>query len=524
LRKVLADEFSAIYCYNLRGNQRTAGELSRKEGGKIFGSGSRNTVAILLLVKGIKAADTTCTLRYRDIGDYLSREDKLRIIAFQDLSTVPWEEITPNAAGDWIGQRSEVFSTFHPLSPSSGDRTDYTFAIQSLGLGTNRDAWVYNYSRRRLAENVKSTIDFYNSQVEAFAALCKTRKIASPSVADAEEFIDRDGKKISWSSSLIPKVSRGKVITFDEDRIVSGIYRPFSRQAVYFDRDLNHRPGKLFEMFPSPRHPNVGFYIVGNGSAVPFSVIMLDSIPDLHVTGAGSGGQFFPRYSYHELTVDGGFDFGAEDSYERVDNITDAALSAYRKAYNNPSITKDDIFFYTYGLLHSPEYRDRFAADLKKSLPRIPIVQDFRGFAAAGRKLSDLHLRYETATAYPGIVEDVRGATSTTRAAELYRVTKMKIPKVKGQPDRSTIIYNTRVTLSNFPEEAYRYQLGARSAIEWIIDRYQVKTDAASGIVNDPNDWSEDPRYIIDLLKRIVTVSLETMKVVDALPALDIIE
>jgi len=197
---------------------------------------------------------------------------------------------------------------------------------------------------------------------------------------------------------------------------------------------------------------------------------------------------------------------------------------AYRAAYDDPSITKDDIFFYTYGLLHSPTYRERFAPDLKKSLPRIPRVRDFRGYAAAGRKLSDLHLGYETASPYAGIVEDVKGATSATPAAELYRVTKMKIPKVKGQPDRSTIIYNTRVTLSNIPEEAYRYQLGARSAIEWIIDRYQVKADAASGIVNDPNDWSEDPRYIIDLLRRIVTVTLETMKIVDALPALDIIE
>ena len=269
---------------------------------------------------------------------------------------------------------------------------------------------------------------------------------------------------------------------------------------------------------------NVGFYITGTGADEPFSVLMVDTIPDLHAVGTRSVGPFFPRYAYRELAVDGGFDFGAEDSYDRVDNITDAALSAYRKAYGDPSITKDDIFYYTYALLHSSEYRGGFTADLKRSVPRIPKVRDFRGFAAAGRKLSDLHLSYEAATPYAGIIEDVKGATSATPAAELYRVTKMKIPRVKGQPDRSTIIYNTRVTLSNIPEEAYRFQLGARSAIEWIIDRYQVKTDAASGIVNDPNDWSGDPRYIIDLLKRIVTVSLETMKIVDALPALDIIE
>ena len=522
LRKILVEEFSAIYCYNLRGNQRPAGELARKEGGKIFGSGSRNTVAILLLVKGTKVADAECVLYYRDIGDYFSREDKLRIIASQDLNTVPWEEITPNSAGDWIGQRSEIFSTFYPLSPSdSGDRPDGTFAVQSLGLGTNRDAWVYNYSRQRLVENVKSTIDFYNSQVESFADYCAAKRIAKPSVADAEQFIDRDDKKISWSSSLIPKVARGKVITFDEDRIMPSIYRPFSRQAVYFDRDLNHRPGKLPQMFPSPEWQNHGFYINGINATAEFAVLAIDRIPCLDLFGRG--GYFFPRFTHLELAVDGGLDFDAVDARERVDNVTDVALSTYRKMYSDPSITKDDIFFYTYGLLHSPEYRDSFTADLKKSLPRIPMVQDFRGFAAAGRKLSELHLNYETANPYPGIVEDERGASSATPPTELYRVIKMKIPKVKGQLDRSTIIYNMRVTLSNIPEEAYRYQLGARSAIEWIIDRYQVKTDAASGIVNDPNDWSEDPRYIIDLLKRIVTVSLETMKIVDVLPALDII-
>ncbi len=371
-------------------------------------------------------------------------------------------------------------------------------------------------------------VDFYNGQVSAFRKHCLTTGISKSSTSDAEKFIDRDSQKISWTASLISKVAQGVEATYEADHVVLGNYRrlasPFNHQFVYFGPDLIHRPGKLRQIYPTPRYANIGFYNVGNGSAVPFSVLMLDSLPDLHVTGAGSGGQFFPRYIYRALAVDGGFDFGTEDSYERVDNITDAALAAYRKAYGDPSITKDDIFFYTYGLLHSREYRDAFAADLKKSLPRIPKARGFHDFADAGRKLSDLHLSYETASPYAGIVEEVKGATAATSAAELYRVTKMKIPKVKGQPDRSTIIYNTRVTLSNIPEEAYRYQLGARSAIEWIIDRYQVKTDAASGIINDPNDWSDDPRYIIDLLRRIVTVSLETMKVVDALPTLDIIE
>jgi predicted helicase len=472
-------------------------------------------------VKGAKdPASTACALRYRDIGDYLTREDKLRILGAQDLESVPWEEITPNAEGDWINQRDQRFAEFQPIAAEGGS----IFAVNSRGLESGRDAWVYSYSKARLGEQIEPMVDFYNEQLSAFRKHCLASGISKSSTSDAEKFIDRDPQKISWTASLISKVAQGAEVTYEADLVVLGNYRPFNQQFVYFGSDLIHRPGKLRQIFPTPRHTNVGFYNVGNGSAVPFSVLMLDSIPDLHVTGAGSGGQFFPRYTYRELAVDGGLDFGTEDAYERVDNITDAALSAYRKDYGDQSITKDDIFFYTYALLHSPEYRDRFAADLKKSLPRIPKVHDFHGFAAAGRKLSDLHLNYETANPYAGIVEDMKGATSATPAAELYRVTKMKIPKVKGQPDRSTIIYNTRVTLSNIPEEAYRYQLGARSATEWIIDRYQVKTDTASGIINDPNDWSADPRYIIDLLKRIITVSLETMKIVDALPVLDIIE
>ncbi|MFE9169461.1 DEAD/DEAH box helicase [Streptomyces kebangsaanensis] len=524
LRKSLVEEFDAIYCYNLRGNQRTAGELSRKEGGKIFDSGSRNTVAILLLIKGAMGGGGACALHYRDIGDYHSRADKLRILSSQDLDAVDWRHVTPNADGDWINQRDERFARFQAL----GDKTakgagGAIFAQYSPGLQTNRDAWVYTHSRQRLGEQVESMVDFYNTQVRDFRDHCNASGIINPKVADAEKFIDRDPKRISWSSSLIAKLVQGKEVEYSAERIITSMYRPFDRQAVYFDRDLNHRPGKLPEMFPTLTHTNFGFYITGTGSDEPFSLLMTDTVPDLHAVGTKSVGPYFARYTYRKLAVEGGFDFGdGEDRYERVDNITDAALAAYRKS--DPSITKDDILYYAYGLLHSSEYRERFAADLKKSLPRIPKVRDFHGFAEAGRKLADLHLNYEQAEPYKGIVETVAGDPSATPPSELYRVAKMKIPKVKGQADRSTIVYNTRVKLTNIPEEAYRYQLGARSAIEWIIDRYQVKVDKASEIVNDPNDWSDDPRYIIDLLKRIVTVSLETMKIVDSLPALDILE
>ncbi|MFB7761518.1 DEAD/DEAH box helicase [Streptomyces xiamenensis] len=528
LRKSLTSEFDTIYCYNLRGNQRTAGEQSKREGGKIFGSGSRNTVAILILVKGGEGADSTagCNLYYRDIGNYLSRDDKLRVLTTQDLKSVEWEGLLPNADGDWINQRDERYGEFRALGDKAtrGDQAAI-FGIYSPGLQTNRDAWVYSYSEEKLGENVESLIDFYNSQRAGFSAHCETTGIVNPKPVDAENYIDRDPKQISWSSSLISKLAQGKKITYDASRVVTGMYRPFSQQAVYFDRDLNHRPGKLPLMFPTPDHENLGFYVTGMGSDKPFSVHAVSHLPDLAYWGS-SNGQFFSRYTYRELGS--GDDLfaaaGEEAGYERVDNITDAALRSYRETYDDPEITKDDLFFYCYGLLHSIDYRTAFAADLKKSLPRIPKARDFWAFAQAGRKLTDLHVNYEQAEPYAGIVETVTGDTSSTPHHELYRVSKMKIPKTKGQQDRSRIIYNHRVTLTNIPEEAYRYQLGARSAIEWVIDRYQIRADKASEITNDPNAWSDDPRYIIDLVKRVVTVSVDTVKIVDSLPTLDVLE
>ncbi|MER6612571.1 DEAD/DEAH box helicase [Streptomyces xantholiticus] len=524
LRKSLVDEFDAIYCYNLRGNQRTAGEQSRKEGGKIFGSGSRNTVAILILVKGEQRGSTTagCTLHYRDIGDYLTREDKLRIIGSQSLDSVKWERIKSNTDGDWINQRDERFATFQPIGDKNR-KTGFTpiFETYSAGLQTNRDAWVYNYSTDRLRENAESMVNFYNSQVDDFIRYCEVNKVTQPR-DHVDGFVDLNPKRISWSRSLKGYLAKKEKIAFDGARVTHSIYRPFMKEAVYFDRHLNHERSQLPRLFPTSEHTNLGFYVNGFHATAEFAVLAMEIIPCLDVFG--KGGYFFTRYSYRELAVDGGFDFGDRDSYEHIDNITDAALAGYRDVYKDATITKDDIFYYTYALLHSQEYKDRFAADLKKSLPRIPRVSDFHGFASAGRKLANLHVNYEQVEPYQGIVETVAGDPSATPPSELYRVAKMKIPKVKGQADRSTIIYNSRVKLTNVPEEAYRYQLGPRSAIEWIIDRYQVKVDKASEIVNDPNDWSDNPRYIIDLLKRIVTVSLETMKIVDSLPALDMLE
>ncbi|WP_194904892.1 DEAD/DEAH box helicase [Catenulispora rubra] len=513
LRKTLVSEYDAIYCYNLRGNQRTAGELSRREGGKIFGSGSRSTVAILLLVKGGEAATIAeggCRLFYRDIGDHLSREQKLAMLAGQDLGSVDWELIEPSPQGDWINHRDDRFDAFQEIGDKTAKQMG-VFGLHSPGVQSNRDAWVYNFSKQQVEQNVEATVSFFNSQVDEYKAASSGSKL------DADAFVDRDGARISWTSGLIADVGRGRRLEFDPSLIRQSVYRPFSKQYLYFGGGLNHRPGKTSRMFPEPGVANVGFYNVGNSSAVPFSVIMVDSVPDLHVTGAGSAGQFFPRYRFDEAEHDLFSAASDTPGYTRIDNITDATLKSYRNTYGS-SASKDDIFYYVYALLHSPEYRETFAADLKKSLPRIPKVRDFQDFATAGRALADLHLNYESVQLYP-LTETPSAPTSNPRA--FYRVEKMKFG---ATGDRSKIHYNRNVTVSGIPAEAYDYQLGARSAIEWIIDRYQVKTDKASGIVNDPNDWSDDPRYIIDLLARIVTMSLETIKIVNALPTLDILD
>jgi predicted helicase len=357
----------------VRGNQRTAGELSRQEGGKVFGSGSRNTVAIFI---GVRRPEHTgpCQISYRDIGDYLSREEKLRIVADGSLHNVNWQPITPDAHGDWTDQRDHTFGTWPVLGDKKKADGAAIFSNYAYALLTARDAWVYNYSASRLAQNVQSTIDFYNAEVDKFK-----RGRAAGSTLPVKDAISYDPSKISWSSSLLPKVERGHEITYHRERLQTSMYRPFCTQNLYFDRDLNHRVGQLPAMFPTPHHKNVGFYVVGMGSDVPFSAVMLNLLPNLHVTGAGSGGQFFPRWTYEKPELqEGELDFATQNGddvdewgYRRVDNVTDGILASYRNSVDD-QVTKDDIFYYVYGLLHDLTYRQTYAADLKRCFRTFP--------------------------------------------------------------------------------------------------------------------------------------------------------
>ncbi len=514
IRRVLAEEFQSVYVLNLRGNQRTAGEQSRREGGKVFGAGSRATVAIYLLIKN--PTQTSTVVRYYDIGDYLSRDEKLSALeAARSHLGLDWVEIEPNDAGDWVNQRNAQFETFARLAERADPTTTgpSVFATYSLGAATNRDAWVYGPTRAEVARKVSAMIGTYRSET--------ARWVEAGRPANPNDFVTSDSTRISWTDTLLTRLKREESIAFDPSCVVRAMYRPFERRFLYLGPSLIHRPAKMPMFFPQGDAPNFAFAVPSPGnSAPPFMALMVNTVADLGLAGI-SGVQVFPRFTYEERSADDSLFAALDDGdspYRRIDNVTDEILADYQRSFGT-EITKDDIFFYVYAILHSPDYRQQFGADLKKMLPRIPKVKDFSAFVQAGRKLANLHLGYEAVAPYP-LTE-----SHSPNASE--RVEKMRYSKKGRVADKSTIIYNSNITISGIPAEAHEYMLGARSALDWIVERYQVKTDKASGIVNDPNDWAEEhgnPRYILDLIARIVTVSVETVRIVKSLPALDIIE
>lgn len=509
-RKCLEDEFSAIYVFNLRGNQRTSGETSRREGGKIFGSGSRTPIAITILVKN-PAHRGKAFINYHDIGDYLSREEKLSIIASMRCVLNPamkWQQLHPNAHGDWLNQRNDVFGTFIPLGDKDNKDNKQTFfaPYYSNGLKTQRDAWCYNASRAKLADNVRHTIDFYNSLVRA-----QKEKRPLPKITDRD---------ISMTRAFQNDLAREREKSFHNDAICTALYRPFNKTNCYFHPSLNEMVYKMLSVFPHGVNKNVVICVTGTGGRrADFSPIIVNCIPDLHLHSDGS--QCFPLYYYEKKSIYQPTLFDGDDNaqYTRRDGITSFILERCRESYG-PRVTKEDIFYYVYGLLHSPDYRKAFVADLKKLLPRLPLVEkpaDFWVFSKAGRQLADLHLNYETQASCPNV--KVEGAENGK-----FRVEKMRFGKTDaGAVDKSVIEYNSWIRLTGIPLEAYDYVVNGRSAIEWIMERYQVRTDKASGITNDPNDWAEEqgrPRYILDLLLSVITVSVETLRRVRELPRL----
>lgn len=510
-RKSIEKEFSKIYVLNLRGNQYTGGELSRREGGKIFGSGSRTPISITILVKKPnQAQDTKATIYYHDIGDYLSREQKLALVRkFKsvDSKALKWQLIHPNEKGDWLNQRDGSFDEFIGMTPEKKFKTSSQswFILNSRGNETGRDTWVYNYSQKALNNHINIIVNEYNKNVG-----CKSK-----------DELNYDETKVSWTSSLISKVLKGQSI-HNENIFADAVYRPFCKMRTYRGEDLIHRYGQFREIFPTPDSKNVVICVSGIGGTKESSTFVTNHIPDLNILDAGT--QCFPLYWYEkkeslQLSL---FDEEPQAEYVRRDGISNWILNEVRTRLKIKSIDKEMIFYYIYGFLHSPVYRSTFEADLKKSLPRIPIIEDvdaFNDFYQAGKALAKLHLGYENVPAYKGL--EIEETYHGKDVYERYAVSpKMRFPK---KDKKDTIIYNDYITIRHIPAEAYDYIVNGKSAIEWLMERYAITTDKKSGIKNDPNDWSrehDNPRYIFDLVCSIINVSLKTMEIVSKLPKL----
>ena len=485
LRAGLYEEYNHLYIFNLRGDQRTLGEQSRREGGKIFGSGSRTPVAISILVKD---GSDSHKLHYHDIGDYLSQKEKLAIISgFGDVLQLDWQEIIPDENNDWLNQRDPNYQKYSPLVGES----DGIFSQSAIGIATNRDIWISGFSKNKILKNSKLLIDNYNLELNRLLAIPNNER---------RDYLNRDETFIKWSAKLEDSIKKSKVFEFDETKCRLSLYRPFTKKYLYYDYDVVERPGKYYNQFGKD---NFVITTTGRGTTRDFSVIVTNLLPDIQLQMNGQG---FMRYDN---------EIDETSLFQNNDNMN-------QEFANKLGLNLDDTFAYVYGLLNSKEYQEKYANDLKKDLARIPIVKNKERYVEVGQKLMDLHLKYEEVPVYDGV-------EITPFVNPSYKVTKMRFAKKRDENgklvnDLSTIIFNSDITISNIPEKAYEYVVNGRSAIEWIIDQYQVKTDRKSGITDDPNDYSENEKYIFNLLLRIINVSVQTVDLIKSLPRFEVEE
>lgn len=485
LRAGLYKDFNHLYIFNLRGDQRTQGEKSRQEGGKIFGSGSRTPVAISILVKD---GSDKHELHYHDIGDYLSQKEKLKIIEeFSDISSIDWQTIHPDDNNDWLNQRDPNYQNYASIA---GDEQS-TFLSSAIGIATNRDTWVSGFSKEMVSRNSRRLIENYMSEL-------KRLKNISPD--ERKGILNRKDDFVKWSVKLEDLITKSKEIKYSHEHLHLTMYRPFTKKWLYYQYELVERPGQYYRKFGDK---NLVIMTTGRGTNRDFSAIVTNELPDIQSMMNGQG---FMRY---DNEVD------ETQLFQSHDNMNQAFADKLGLSLN-------DTFAYVYGLLNSREYQEKYANDLKKDLARIPIVKDKERYVEVGKALMDLHLNYEEVPVYEG-VEIVPLVNPS------YKVTKMRFAKKRDENGRavndlSTIIFNNDITISNIPEKAYEYVVNGRSAIEWIIDQYQVKTDKKSGITDDPNAYSKDEKYIFNLLLRIINVSIQTVDLVNTLPKFEVEE
>jgi predicted helicase len=530
LRKCLAEEFSSIHVFHLRGNARTSGELRRKEKDNVFGMGTRTPIVVSILVKNPEAAEHG-RIMFHDIGDYLNRTEKLEMIAnYKSLTGIPsWQQIVADQHGDWLNQRDPNFDNYLVMGEKRDKTTQTIFDNYSMGIKSNRDDWVYSFSLCTLKKRIISAVGFYNAEVDRLSSLLSSERKGK---------LDVSPINFKWTSDLISKAEKLEKLDIEQHNFRQVLRRPYTKEYHYFSRNLNWTLHLIPRIFPNRKSDNLVIYISGTGTAKDFSVLITDITPDFQLQGNGQG---FPLYLYEpaeKCSNDTSDLFSAssekvsaeQNGYPRRDAITDEGLAHFQEAYPSDQIIKEDLFYYVYGILHSEDYRTRFADNLSKELPRIPRVKeaaDFWAFSKAGRDLAALHLNYEAIEKYPLNIQ-----AKGNLVDEDYRVTKMKFGKKrceetgKNIDDRSTVIYNSKITMTGIPDEAWDYVVNGKAALDWVMERQAVTTHKASGIVNDANDWAIETmgnaKYPLELFQRVVTVSLETQKIVSSLPELDI--
>ncbi len=492
-RKCVAKEFAHLYVLNLRGNTRTSGETCKKEGGKIFDSGSRATIAIIFFVKDTSVKNSV--IHYYDIGDYLKREEKLnRLANFTDLDAIKFETIIPNAKGDWINQREDGFDKLIPLKRDKNAKS--VFDINSLGVTTGRDPWVYNFSPDALMQNVQKCMDTYNADLKRFNAHFREAfKQRTKGVKSAELYkhlndkeITTDKTKIAWTDGLKNHLIKNKNLQEShKDRIRLTMYRPFNKQWLYWDKDWIHRQTEFSKIFPDKDAQNV----VINTSLMAsrnFSCLIANEITDLQTM---ANNQAYPLYYYDDLG-------------NRHDAISGYALNLFRKHYKDNLIAEEEIFYYIYAILHHKGYLEKYKNSLAKEDPRIALSEDFKELSVLGKELAKLHLNYESGEMHASV------EYQTLMNAEekgYYDVETMK-----KQGDR--IHYNNNIAITKIPKKAFEYMVNGKSAIDWVIERYQKTTDKDSLIENNPNDYAGG-QYVFELLCRVIKLSEKSVDLIE---------
>ena len=496
MRRHLSEEFDTIYILDLDGNVRKNPKLSGTSH-NVFGIQVGVSINFFIKKRSVKPNPKTTRIFYTCVDEFWRKEDKYRYLnSKQHYQNVEWKRITPDKRYTWLtdGLHTE-FNTFIPMGSKQakgfkGTTVDVIFKTYGGGVQTNRDAWVYNFNRNVLTKNISRTIENYNAEVARWLQRANRE-------TNINDFVGSDDKKLKWSSVLKQKLKGGQIAEFADKKIRQSVYRPFTKSYLFFDRVMNHSVFIFPSIFPTPETEMENRVIwLKVGKEWPMFGLMVNQLADQLPQG---GSQCFPFYTYDE------------DGTNRRENITDWALAQFRTHYEDDTITKWDIFHYNYGLLHHPEYREKYEANLKRDLPHIPFTKDFWGFAKAGAQLADLHVNYESQPEY-----DKLKLIQTPNMPLDWHVEKMKLSR-----DKTQIVYNNFLTLDGIPPKTFDYRLGTRSALEWVIDQYRVKTDKRSGIVNDPNR-TDDPQYIVKLIGKVITVSVETVDIIDNLPALEI--